>query len=106
MTKLKALSVLNDCNIAKNELGAALKSGDQSLIRIRWITCLSLLRTVGYVLKKFDQPNFPEHQDDFNTIYNERKSDEIFISFIDEERNLALKEYQVNIEEGLLTLRK
>ena len=99
MAKLKALSVLNDCKMVKDDLVSALKSGNQSLIRIRWINCLNFLRMVGHVLEKIDKPNFPKNQDDFDSIYRKRKSDNIY-DFIVRERNLALKQYHVDIDEG------
>ncbi len=53
---------------------------------------------VGHVLDKVDKKNYPDHQDIFSTLWCEKKVDQIFIKFIDEERNDALKEYKFLFE--------
>jgi hypothetical protein len=97
---MKAREVLNDCKLSCWELKNALEENNHSLIRVRWITCLTLLRIVGHVLHKVDQPNYPNNQKEFSDIYSCKKDESIFKDFIEHERNNALKSYQVDLTES------
>ena len=97
---MKAREVLNDCKLTCWELKDALEKNDQSLIRVRWITCLTFLRMVGHVLHKVDQPKYPNNQKQFDDIYSNKKNESIFKNFIEQERNNALKGYQIDLIES------
>ncbi len=55
---IKDQKVLDDCRLALVELELAISSRSKELARIRWLTCLVLLRAVGHVLKKVDVVSF------------------------------------------------
>lgn len=99
---MKALEVLNDCKTANWELSEALQQGNQDLIRIRWITCLNLLRMVGHVLENIDKENYPTKKLEFKQIFEAKKKEPIFRDFIKKERDLALKQYQTKITKDKL----
>jgi hypothetical protein len=91
-----AREVLNDCK------GALEEYSDQvlgSAWRRRWVLCVVLLRAVGHVLKKIDGKQSSELEsaiDDWWKKLNESKgSNPLFWEFIDKERNLVLKEYEI-----------
>jgi len=92
-----ASKVLTDCRIACNELEKAETIENDSLIRLRWFTCLALLRAVGHVIDKVDKKNNLQYVNIFDEVFQKNKSDKIFKNFINKERNLILKEYQNTI---------
>ena len=94
---MKALKVLADCKECYWDLKDALESNDQQQIRIKWITCLTFLRMVGHVLEKVDQSQ-SEKSDIFIQLFKEKKGDDIFKKFMESERNMALKEYDILID--------
>lgn len=94
---MKAREVLMDCKECYWDLKEALEKNDQQQIRIKWITCLTFLRMVGHVCDKVDKANYSEKAQIFDQIFEERKNDFLFKSFIDNERNMAIKEYQIMI---------
>jgi len=98
--KFKALEVVNDCRIACRELDEAEKENNKRLIRIRWFTCLALLRSVGHVLEKVDQKSYSEYDMIFKEKFNSFKNDSIYLNFIKNDRDLILKEYKFFIIEG------
>ena len=90
-----AKTVLNDCKIALEELKKAIESKQKDIVRIRWFTCLALLRSVGHVLNQADNKNLNKIQKaKAKDLYNKLQSDSIFKEFIKEERDLILKEYK------------
>jgi hypothetical protein len=95
---MKAKEVLRDCTLAKWELTDAIKEGGQGTIKQKWVYCLTLLRMVGHVLSKKDSESHKEKANEIKALFNRKKVDAIFKNFIEEERNLALKEYEVKIE--------
>jgi hypothetical protein len=88
-----ATNVLKDCKEACWELLLAEEKNDSQVIKLRWFTCLALLRSVGHVIDKVDRINYNQYQKIFNEHYKEKKEDSIFKDFIDNERNLILKQY-------------
>ncbi len=64
---------------------------------VNWFAGVSLLRTVGHVLRNVDRPRGPEFRvavDDFWTdIQSNREMHWVFFDFIDRERNNILKEF-------------
>ncbi len=91
---IKAKKVLDDCRLALVELESAISSGSKELARIRWFTCLVLLRAVGHVLYKVDLVSLnSEKKAKSDAIFVQMKNEPIFDDFIDKERNLILKEY-------------
>lgn len=90
--ELKAKEVLADCQTACFELEETEENYDFIQMKLRWVTCVSLLRAVGHVLHKVDEKNHPL-QARFSKLYSEKKNDAIFKDFIEIERNLVLKNY-------------
>ncbi len=99
--KIKAREVLSDCKDALEELD----NTQGSIWRIRFITAITLLRAVGHILEKVDGKTSDIHKSVIEnqwTIWkNDRTNHEIFWSFIENERNLILKEYQINGGQGV-----
>ncbi|MCK0159887.1 hypothetical protein [Allomuricauda sp. F6463D] len=96
---MKADQVIRDCIFCKNELKDALETNNSQKIRVNWITCLTLLRMVGHVLEKVDKKNYPSSQIVFSSLWNEKKVDDVFLNFIEKERNEAIKEYKFSFKE-------
>lgn len=98
-----AYRTLKDADASVRELKSS-DPADAQNYRLRWVTCITLLRTVGHVLKKVDAPRsrwigeailrtWKRWQDDAsgNLIWHE---------FIEKERNTLLKEYQFVYQQG------
>ena len=94
--EFKAREVLSDCKDALEELNNV----QGSIWRRRFITAMTLLRAVGHVLIKVDGKTGDIHKSVIENQWaiwkNDRKNHEIYFSFIEKERNLILKEYQIN----------
>jgi len=92
-----AREVLFDCRLALEML-----EGEQDLRRwrVHWAGALALLRAVGHVLHKVDGAN-PRFRAAVRAAYagwkRDRRSHEVFWSFIEDERNNVLKEYRFNL---------
>jgi hypothetical protein len=91
-----ARRVLRDCHIAVQRYASVSGSADK---RIAWVTVVTLLRTVGHVLKKVDgarslflRAAIDEHWD---KILLGGIEHEIYHDFIERERNNILKEYRI-----------
>ena len=82
---------LEDCRLARSELVDGLQ-GPQWRIRI--FTVLALLRASMHAVKKVDAVTEPMKSANA-TVWSERNTDPIFKDFIDEDRNLLLKQYQL-----------
>lgn len=90
-----ALLVLDDCIRAHNALDA--EEHDFSEWRIKWIGALTLIRMVGHVLRNVDgkDPRVRAASDLLFSEWKDINSDHhIFREFIEDHRNLALKEYE------------
>lgn len=98
-----ARKVLRDCEIAYEFLGI---EEDEKKFRLFWVSCVSLLRAVGHVLRKVDCANDEKLKAAVDTWWGSIKSDKsahpIFHQFIDPERNNILKEYDVGILSGAI----
>ncbi len=94
--QLVARRVLTDCKKAWEFLDA---ETDQDRYRILWVSELALLRAVGHVLGKVDSKQSAEAKIAIDALYNSWKTNSkdhaIFWEFIEEERNLVLKEYEL-----------
>jgi hypothetical protein len=97
---MKSREVLNDCTAARDFFAKAVENGDYQQAKILWFSCVTLLRTVGHVLHKVDSVNFNVNlQNELKNKFASWKATEsIFKEFIDKERNLILKEYDVSVE--------
>lgn len=100
----KAKQVLLDCKLALLELQEAENNNDIQKIRIRWYTCLALLRSVGHVLENVDKVKYNIYSKLFEEQHNSKKTDKIFSDFIRNERNLILKEYEYYIQKETNTI--
>lgn len=103
-TKFDALAArraLRDAYRAKHELSAALSSNDLAIIRLRWITATTILRSVGYALRNIDASRSSDLKCAIDTAWNRWKANAfqhlIFHEFIEKERNNILKEYRASI---------
>ena len=83
--------MLDDCRLAQSELVDGLQ-GTQW--RIRVFTVMALLRASMHTVKKVDAVTEPMKSANAS-VWAERSSDPIFKDFIDEDRNLLLKQYQL-----------
>lgn len=97
--KLNAYKVISDCKFASSELEEAEEINDTQKIKLRWFTCLALLRSVGQVLDKKDKKHFLGFERVFKEHFECKKKETIFKDFIHQERNLILKEYVDYIKE-------
>jgi hypothetical protein len=91
----RARLVLSDACIAADRLKAAVDGGDY---RIEWVATVALLRAVGHVLRKVDgrQPAARAAIDARWKVWQgDRETHEVFWEFIEKERNLVLKEYEI-----------
>ncbi|MEO7129247.1 MAG: hypothetical protein ABI040_10365 [Rhodoferax sp.] len=97
-----AREVLEDCRGALAELTDGIQGRQW---RRRWITSIVLLRAVGHVLKNVDGKRSPEYRTAINDRWKHLKSTKpdnmILWSFIEEERNTILKEYQTRAGQGV-----
>lgn len=95
-----ARKVLNDCKLALGELTRSIDKGSKDLARIRWFTCIAMLRAVGHVLHKKDQKNLEASQKKVaKDLFIKWRAEPIFSEFIEQERNLILKQYESSIDE-------
>jgi hypothetical protein len=97
----KAREVLGDCEKALQDLSIHGLQG--RAWRLRWVTAVVLLRTVGYVLKKVDEVSSPYMKEAIDEAWKEckRTKPQIFHCFIEEDRNLILKEYTIRAGQGV-----
>ncbi|WP_063659667.1 hypothetical protein [Aliivibrio fischeri] len=97
---MKSREVYDDCCYARDELEKAIEEGNYQKAKILWFSCLTLLRAIGHVLHKVDQPKY---DDFFSTQLDEKykfwiKHEPIFKDFIDKERNKIVKEYASSLD--------
>jgi hypothetical protein len=100
MLTLAARKVLLDFHVALTDWAEREYSDDRRW-RIGYLSCVSLLRTVGYVLRNVDSKRNDLARKVIDEHYRRWKRDEeheIFTAFIEQERNLVLKEYQFNAD--------
>jgi|CXWL01.1.fsa_nt_gi hypothetical protein len=95
---LKAKIVLSDCKEAALALTDGLMG---SAWRIKWVTCVALLRAVGHVLHNVDCDGNERLKDIVDRRFKDWKSTKIFRDFIDDERNGMLKEYNLKAGQNL-----
>lgn len=97
-----ARNVLEDCRGALLDFADGIQGGTW---RRRWVSCVVLLRTVGYVLDKVDADRSPKHRSVIDSWWRGLKGTKpdpaIFWGFIDEERNLIIKEYRTRAGQGV-----
>lgn len=95
--------VLADCEDAARDL---VESEIGPMWRRRWVACLALLRSVGHVLDKVDSNSDPSLsriiRDRYLRLKASRPKPEIFWRFIDDERNIVLKQYEFRVESAAL----
>jgi len=94
-------NILNDvsyvCELMENN------EGDMRLLRLHFVLCVTLLRSVGHVLDKVVSTESLEQKTAikkwWDNLKAHRDDNAIFFDFIEKERNLIVKEYEVNIHE-------
>ena len=100
-----AREVLTDCEAARARLE---DETDDVSWRLLWVAAVVLLRTVGHVLAKVDGAGDLTVRKAGNTAFRRWKSDvpehSIFRDFIEDERNLILKEYEHRMSSGPVRL--
>jgi len=97
-----ARTVLEDCRGALEDFNRDLQ-GEKW--RRHWILCVTLLRAVGSVLEKVDgkaDPKLKAIIDHAWKSIKKEKSPHIFLDFIEEDRNLAVKVYQMRAGQGVI----
>jgi hypothetical protein len=98
---VSARKVLRDCEFAYECLEL---EEDERKFKLLWVSCVSLLRAVGHVLKKVDCPNDPllkTRVDQWWARMNsEKEKHKVFFEFIEQERNNLLKEYEMGFLSG------
>ncbi|WP_446619671.1 hypothetical protein [Vibrio alfacsensis] len=92
---MKSKQALKDAWLSYNMMTAA-KGSDE--LRIHWISTICLLRAIGHVLDKVDAELSLIHKEEISNWWKAIKRDKpsIFWDFINESRNLVVKEYDVN----------
>lgn len=101
---LKARLVLEDCRHAWEKLEI---ESDKQQYRILWVAGVALCRAVGHVLHKVDTKRHPEISSLVNMKFNQWKLDTvnpIFTDFIENERNLVLKQYEIGYDDSSLDI--
>jgi hypothetical protein len=97
-----ARNVLEDCRGALLEFTDGVQGGTW---RRRWATCVVLLRTIGHALDKVDADRSPKHRSEIDSWWTGLKGTKpdppIFWAFIDDERNLIVKEYRTRAGQGV-----
>lgn len=95
---LRAEIVLKDCRYAHEMLESVL---DERRFRVYWAASLSLLRAVGHVLQKVDAETSPKVREAVDRAWKRWSADRgahaLFWEFIERERNLVLKEYEIRL---------
>jgi hypothetical protein len=94
--------VLDDCRGAVEEIFDGIQGPTW---RRRWITAVTLLRTVGYVLGAVDTKVSPEYKRAIDTAWSalnaSKPAPAIFWEFIDTERHNIVHEYEVGAGQGV-----
>ena len=89
-----ARNVLDDCRLVLSMLE---EEDDFDKWRIHWLAALAAIRAVGHVLSKVDGDHDSSVKINADRLFKEWKSDitehQIFREFIEQDRNLILKEY-------------
>lgn len=104
---LRAREVYNDAVLAAKALDEA---DNEEMRRIHWVSSITLLRASMHVLDKVDRKKSAELSDKVREAWVELKASkpqpEIFWGFIEEERNLVLKQYEIrpDVEDSFLLL--
>ncbi len=91
----RARLVLSDARVAADRLKVAVESGEY---RIEWVATVALLRAVGHVLKNVDGQSLAALQAidaRWKVWCDDRLTHAVFWEFIEKERNLVLKEYEL-----------
>lgn len=98
---LAARRVLRDAYRARHDLAAAYQADDPVVCRLRWVTVVTLLRTVGHALENLDRRRSPELKTAIKIAWNRWKAQPfdhlIFHEFIKSERDMLLKEYRFSV---------
>lgn len=98
----QAREVLEDCRLAVSKLQDGISGRDW---RIAWVTAVTLLRTIGHVLKKVDAKSNPKMglviETSWAQLVNSKPEPKIFWDFIEDERNNILKEYRLSAGQGV-----
>lgn len=93
---IAARAVLRDCHRSAREL---VDATTPTTWRLRWVTTVVLLRTVGHVLDKVDGTRSPQLRAaidrEWERVKARRAEHLIFHAFIEEERNSIAKEYEI-----------
>jgi hypothetical protein len=96
-----AREVLEDCRGAVEEISDGVQG---STWRRRWVTAVTLLRTVGYVLKSIDVKTSPKYERAIDAAWiqlgQSKRQNPIFWEFIEAERNNIIHEYELGVGQG------
>jgi hypothetical protein len=96
-----ARKVLQDCEYAYECLDI---EENERKFKLLWVSCVSLLRAVGHVLRKVDceSDDVLRQKVDlwWRNINSEKGKHPIFFQFIEQERNNILKEYEIGMLSG------
>lgn len=89
---MRSLELLKYSKLAVDEL-KSVPFDNKPLWSMRWLTTVCVLRAILHVSDKYD---FCSSKDtSYIAYWNQKKKDAIFEKFIDSERNLAIKEFNV-----------
>lgn len=103
---LRAREVLADCKFVWELLE---KEENCQVHRILWVAGMALVRAVGHVLRNVDSKRSTQAQNAINSAHARWKKkdnarDEIFVHFIENERNIVLKEYDFGYDDAEYTI--
>jgi|SRR5665213_1043634 len=97
--QLMARTVLQDCRNAIYDHSIKLQGES---FRISWVAIITLLRTVGHVLRKVDSQLSKDHKvvidNHWQALNSSKPEPKIFWGFIEQERNNVLKQYKFGVE--------
>lgn len=94
---MRSRQVYYDCMKARDMLKFYMESGQREEARVLWVSCITLLRSIGYVLAKVDTQKSQKLKNEVDCRWKNWKEEEIFDNFIDEQRANALKEYVFSV---------
>jgi len=94
---MRSRQVYYDCIKAKKMLQSYIESGQKEEVRVLWVSCITLLRSIGYVLHKLDTQKSQKLKDEVESRWDSWKQEEIFLNFIEGQRNNTIKEYAFSV---------
>ncbi|PKG42572.1 hypothetical protein [Psychroflexus sp. MES1-P1E] len=84
--------LIEDLELSLELLRKCEVENDIAMVRLQWLTCLTLLRAAGHVHNSEVQNT--NKKQIANKLFNDKRNDKVYSEFIKKERDLLLKEYE------------